>query len=196
MDKHKELDLLYQRTQQILAPHVRFGQVVFGTGDPDAPLCLVGEAPGKNEAEQGVPFVGQAGKNLDALLAAHGISRNDVYITNIVKYRPVSAGAKPGTFRNRTPKREELSLCRSLLMEELQILSPKVVATLGNSPLHAITQDSQIVIGEVHGAPLELGDLPFILVPLYHPASVIYNRELQPTLDRDLESVAQLLRSL
>lgn len=103
MSKTQQLSELYKRTEKDLAPYVRFGTVVFGIGDPDADLVLIGEAPGKNEAEQGIPFVGAAGKTLDALLSAHGILRESVYITNIVKYRPVQDGARPGTFRNRTP---------------------------------------------------------------------------------------------
>ena len=193
MSKTQRLNELYARTEKELTPYVRFGSVVFGVGDPDAELVLIGEAPGKNEAEQGVPFVGAAGKNLDALLAAHGISRKNVYITNIVKYRPVQDGARPGTFRNRTPRRNELLLCRTLLLEELAILSPRVVATLGNSPLRALLDDPSLSVGDLHGQALRDPAFPFLIMPLYHPASVIYNRSLVRTLDGDLDKLAELL---
>ncbi len=193
MSKTQRLNELYIRTERELAPYVRFGTVVFGTGDPDAQLVLIGEAPGKNEAEQGVPFVGAAGKNLDALLAAHGIRRDNVYITNIVKYRPVQNGARPGTFRNRTPRRDELSLCRTLLLEELAILSPRIVATLGNSPLRALLDAPSLSVGDLHGQTLRDPAFPFLIMPLYHPASVIYNRSLITTLDDDLAKLGKLL---
>lgn len=193
MSKTQQLSELYKRTEKDLAPYVRFGTVVFGIGDPDADLVLIGEAPGKNEAEQGIPFVGAAGKNLDALLSAHGILRESVYITNIVKYRPVQDGARPGTFRNRTPRREELSLCRALLLEELAILTPSVVATLGNSPLRALLDDPSLSVGDLHGQALNDPVFPFLIMPLYHPASMIYNRSLIRTLDEDLDRLAKLL---
>ena len=102
-------------------------------------------------------------------------------------------GARPGTFRNRTPRREELSLCRALLLEELAILSPSVVATLGNSPLRALLDDPSLSVGDLHGQALNDPVFPFLIMPLYHPASVIYNRSLIRTLDEDLDRLAKLL---
>lgn len=168
---------------------------VFGQG-PERPfLVLIGEAPGAEETKQSRPFVGKAGRQLDELLEHAGIPRDEVYITNVVKFRPMVKGER--TVRNRTPVREEIDASLPLLREELLILRPQCVATLGNVPLSALLSlcglDRQ-VIGEAHGQALRvtLLDWETALFPLYHPASAIYNRSLLPVCREDAGRLGEL----
>lgn len=168
---------------------------VFGQG-PERPfLVLIGEAPGAEETKQSRPFVGKAGRQLDELLAYAGIPRDEVYITNVVKFRPMVKGER--TVRNRTPVREEIDASLPLLREELLILRPQCVATLGNVPLCALLSlcglDRQ-VIGEAHGQArrVTLLDWETALFPLYHPASAIYNRSLLPVCHEDAGRLGEL----
>jgi DNA polymerase len=162
--------------------------VVFGEGNPSAGIVLVGEAPGEQETLQGRPFVGKAGKNLDGFLAALSLRREDIYITNVVKFRPVKEHPRTRTLSNRPPTREEIDLCFGFLMKELGIVKPKVVVTLGNVALKAVCDDRKAVVGDRHGKPEDilLHGLKFTVFPLYHPASIIYNRELSKTYEEDL----------
>lgn len=172
--------------------------VVFGEGNLSAAIVLVGEAPGEQETLQGKPFVGKAGKNLDGFLGKLGIERNDIYITNVVKFRPVKEHPRTGSLSNRPPSREEIELCFSFLVGELAIIKPRVVVTLGNVALKATCDDRKAVIGDCHGRPIpiELHGLKFTLFPLYHPASIIYNRELAGTYEQDLEKLKGYLGEL
>jgi uracil-DNA glycosylase family 4 len=160
-------------------------QVVFGVGDPDADLMLVGEAPGFHEDKQGYPFVGQAGKLLDKLLAGIGLARDDVYIANTVKCRP------PG---NRDPQPDEKQACEPYLFRQVELIRPKVIATLGN---HATKQLSgkETGITRVHGQPQELkvGALSVLLYPLYHPAAALYTPAMFQVLEEDFARLPQLL---
>lgn len=169
--------------------------IVFGEGNLDAALVLVGEAPGEQETLQGRPFVGKAGQNLDGFLCSLGISREDIYITNVVKFRPVKQHPRTGSLSNRPPTREEIELCFHFLMGELETIRPQVVVTLGNVALKAVTDDRKAVIGECHGRPADvgLGNARFTIFPLYHPASVIYNRDLGETYTQDLEALRAYL---
>jgi uracil-DNA glycosylase len=169
--------------------------VVFGEGNPSAALVLIGEAPGEQETLQGKPFVGKAGQNLDGFLNTLGILRQDIYITNVVKFRPVKEHPRTGSLSNRPPTREEIELCFSFLVNELETIKPTVVVTLGNVALKAVTDDRKAVIGEYHGkaAQLSLHKLDFTLFPLYHPASIIYNRELASTYEEDLTALKSYL---
>ena len=160
---------------------------VFGDGPTDARLILIGEAPGAQEAESGRPFVGKAGKQLDAFLQAVGLERQRLYVTNAVKYRPI----KPGSKANRTPTRSEINQSRPFLMEELSHIQADWIATLGNSPLYALTQDPSLRIGDVHGQSLLWEGRR--LLPLYHPASVIYNQSLKACYAEDLQTLARYL---
>ena len=141
-------------------------QVVFGAGDPQADLMFVGEAPGFHEDKQGYPFVGQAGKLLDKLLAGIGLERSDVYIANVVKCRP------PG---NRDPEPDEIQACESHLFRQIELIRPKVVATLGNFATKLLS-GKPTGITRVHGAEQEvtLGGSRVLLYPLYHPAAALY----------------------
>lgn len=157
---------------------------VYGGGDADAAVVLVGEAPGEQETLQRKPFVGKAGQNLNGFLAVLGMGREDIYITNVVKFRPVKVHPIRGSLSNRPPSREEIALCAPLLCQELGIVAPRVVVTLGNVALRALCQDPCAVIGGCHGRPQPMGD--WELFALYHPASIIYNRGLADTYQQDL----------
>ncbi|MBK5252585.1 MAG: uracil-DNA glycosylase [Peptostreptococcaceae bacterium] len=164
-----------------------YGNVVHGEGNIEAKLVLVGEAPGSKEVELSRPFVGQAGKNLDEFLGIVEIERSEIYITNVVKTRPFKINAKTGRKNNRPPNKEELMFFKGHLHEELKIIEPRIVVTLGNTALRAVTVDEKLVISDVHGRPLEIGNLNFEVFPLYHPAAVIYNRSLRPVYIGDLD---------
>ncbi|MBE5785755.1 MAG: uracil-DNA glycosylase [Clostridiales bacterium] len=169
---------------------------VFGEGPLSPRLMFIGEAPGAEEAKSGHPFVGKAGKQLDALLQAASINRAEIFVTNTVKYRPVNI--KSGRSANRTPAPEELRTGLALLEKELALVKPQIVATLGNTPLKAILLLSgckPLTIGEAHGKilPLALPHGKARLFPLYHPASVIYNRSLAETLEADMKRLGNIL---
>src|SRR3989440_6930306 len=160
-------------------------QVVFGVGNPDAELLFVGEAPGFHEDNQGVPFVGQAGKLLDKLLAGIGLTRADVYICNVLKCRP------PG---NRDPVPDEKEACEPYLFRQVELIRPKVIATLGN---HATKQLSgkETGITRVHGQEqrLKVGSFDVLLYPLYHPAAALYTPAMLTVLEQDFARLPELL---
>src|SRR6516164_10953926 len=140
-------------------------QVVFGSGSPDAELMFVGEAPGFHEDQQGVPFVGQAGKLLDKLLAGIGLTRADVFVANVLKCRP------PG---NRDPLPEEIEACEGHLFRQIELIRPKVVATLGNFATKLLS-GKPLGITRVHGQDqaVTLGGSRVLLYPLFHPAAAL-----------------------
>jgi DNA polymerase len=158
--------------------------VVFGEGNLDADILLIGEAPGEKETKFVKPFVGQAGKNLDEFLQVLELKREEIYITNTVKFRPYKVNPKTGRLSNRPPSKEEIKLCLPFLLKQLDIIKPKIVVTLGNTPLQTITGDNKVLIGENHGRPIKTDK--FYLFPLYHPASIIYNAGLKETYHEDL----------
>ena len=160
-------------------------QVVFGSGDPDAELMLVGEAPGFHEDQQGIPFVGQAGKLLETLLNGIGLSRTDVYIANVLKCRP------PG---NRDPQPEEIEACESHLFRQIELIRPTLVATLGNFATKLLS-GKPAGITRVHGVPQQvtLGGNDVTLYPLYHPAAALYTRAMLSVLEEDFARIPQLL---
>jgi uracil-DNA glycosylase, family 4 len=168
--------------------------VVFGEGDPDAGIVLIGEAPGEKETKLVKPFVGQAGKNLDEFLEVLELKREYIYITNTVKFRPFKVNPKTGRLSNRPPNKNEIKLCLPYLLRQLEIISPKIVVTLGNTPLQAVTGDNGTLIGENHGRPLKMDK--FYLFPLYHPASIIYNAGLKDTYHEDLLKLKEFMKSV
>jgi len=184
-------DDLYKTEKKIL---------VFGEGNADAKLVLVGEAPGKQETIQRRPFVGSAGKNLDEFIEIVGLKRDDLYITNVVKFRPFKVDKDTGRISNRPPTREEIELCRSWLYKEIEIIQPMVVVSLGNVALQALTDDWNKTIGQLHGTPIaiKVGENGFAvtLFPLYHPASVIYRKGLRDTYLNDLQALKKYLQDL
>ena len=156
-------------------------QAVPGVGPANAQIMLVGEAPGAQEDRQGEPFVGPAGQLLTALLAEAGLSRDDVFITNIVKCRP------PG---NRDPAPDEIGACRDYLDGQIAVINPRVVCTLGRPALQTLV-DPQATIGREHGQPREADGVLF--VPLYHPAAALHRDSLRPALLEDMRRLKLIL---
>ena len=163
--------------------------LVFGDGNVHARLILIGEAPGEKEALEGRPFVGKAGKNLDEFLLLSGLKRSDLYITNAVKLRPTKPG-KSGRNVNRAPTASEIEAFRPFLLREIELISPRFVATLGNVPLCALT-GQKLSIGDCHAQMINLG--AYTLYPMYHPASVIYNRALKKVYEADVTKLGELM---
>ena len=165
--------------------------LVFGEGPIGAKVLLVGEAPGEQESLQGRPFVGRAGKNLDHFLEVAGLSRRELYVTNLVKFRPTKI-SPAGRIVNRTPTQEEIRLFQPWLLREIAMIRPECVVTLGNVPLRALA-GNECVIGAAHGRFLrvEVGRV----YAMYHPASVLYNPTLRQTYREDLERLAAHLRN-
>jgi len=163
--------------------------IVIGKGNPDADILFVGEAPGRNEDEQGIPFVGVAGKNLDKLLENVGLSMDDVYIANILKCRPPE---------NRNPLPEEIKAHTPWLLKQIEEIKPKVICSLGNYATKFFLADcnpdkmtSQPGITSVHGKvrDIKVHNKKIKLIPLFHPAAIIYNRSLLLQWNADMEIV-------
>ncbi len=168
-------------------------QLVFGSGNPNADVVFIGEAPGKKEDLTGEPFVGAAGKFLNEMLASIGMNREDVYITNIVKYRPPN---------NRDPLPEEKEAFLPYLQAQLEILQPKVVVTLGRHSGTCFLPDLQI--SKDHGQPKRIklaykgtsDALPLVVLPLYHPAAALYNGGLRTTLMEDFGTIPTIVKTI
>ncbi len=167
-------------------------QLVFGEGNPDADIVFVGEAPGKNEDQQGVPFVGSAGKLLDEMLNSIGLDRADVYITNIVKYRPPN---------NRDPKTEEKEAFLPFLWQQIEAINPLVIITLGRHSMECFLPNQRI--SQAHGQSKRItvkksdgSDWPITIMPLYHPAAVLYNGGLRDTLFTDFSAIPEVINTL
>ncbi len=155
--------------------------VVFGFGSPDSKIVFVGEAPGYHEDKEGKPFVGAAGKLLTKLLSDIGIDRDDVYITNVLKCRP------PG---NRDPRPEEIEACKPLLVTQLQIIKPRIIATLGSFAARTILKRTQ-PMSKIHGHTARIDD--YLVFPTYHPAAALYTRATLKLLEEDFQNIRQLL---
>jgi uracil-DNA glycosylase len=163
--------------------------LVFGKGNANAEIMFVGEAAGRNEDLQGIPFVGAAGKNLDKLLKEVGLTLDDIYITNILKYRPPE---------NRGPLPEEIRAHTPWLIEQIKQIKPKVICSLGNystkffmSEGNVDLMDKQPGITSVHGKVrfVNINGVNIKLIPLFHPAAIIYKRALIPLWEKDMEIV-------
>jgi uracil-DNA glycosylase len=159
--------------------------VVFGSGNADAGLMFVGEAPGASEDEQGIPFVGRAGKLLDSLLEEIGLSRAEVFIANVLKCRP------PG---NRDPQPIEIDNCQGYLRRQVALIEPSVICTLGNFSTKLLRGDPT-GITRLHGRPevLTLGERAVRLYPIYHPAAALYTPRMLETLREDFARLPELL---
>jgi DNA polymerase len=163
-------------------------QLVFGHGNPNADILFIGEAPGKKEDETGEPFVGAAGNFLNTMLASIQLERPDTYITNIVKYRPPD---------NRDPSKEEKEAFMPFLLEQIDVIEPKVIITLGRHSTACFIPDGQI--SEIHGQPtivtVKLPDRTYTLtiLPLYHPAAALYNGGLRSTLLADVQKIPSII---
>lgn len=171
---------------------VQATQLVMGGGNPNADIVFIGEAPGKNEDEQGLPFVGAAGKFLNEMLAAAGMERGDVYITNVVKYRPPN---------NRDPLPEEKAAFLPYLLRQLEIINPKAIITLGRHSMEYFLPDAKI--SQVHGHAVrkkviyhDETEHEWLIIPLYHPAAALYNGGMRQTLIDDFVVAAKLVALL
>jgi uracil-DNA glycosylase family 4 len=169
-------------------------QLVFGAGNPDSDIVFIGEAPGKNEDLKGEPFVGAAGKFLNEMLEMIELKREDVYITNIVKYRPPN---------NRDPQPEEKKAFLPYLQSQLEIIQPKVVVTLGRHSMNCFLPDLQI--SKVHGQPkrvklrLKENDkdtFEVVILPLFHPAAALYNGDMRQTLIDDFALIPAIIEKI
>ena len=161
---------------------------VFGFGNPEADVVFIGEAPGKDEDLQGKPFVGRSGKFLDEMLASIKLRREDVYITNTVKYRPPN---------NRDPRPEEIAECLPWLFEEMNFINPKIIVTLGRHSLNRFFPEEKI--SESHGKILER-KVPSLTTEnffaLYHPAVALYNGSMRKTLIKDFKKLRKVLEKI
>lgn len=158
-------------------------QMVFGDGNPNADIVFIGEAPGKNEDLQGVPFIGAAGKFLNEMLATIGMKREDIYITNIVKYRPPN---------NRDPLPDEKEAFLPYLQAQLEIIKPAIVVTLGRHSMNCFLPDLQI--SKVHGQPKRFKGQVFL--PLFHPAAALYNGSMRQTLLDDFAKIPTVINMI
>jgi len=191
------LNSIYEQTLSAASVFEKTAEdMVYGEGDGKAKLMLIGEAPGAEETRLKRPFVGKAGKNLDEFLEVICQKRCDIYITNVVKFRPFKISEK-GRTSNRPPKRGEIELMLPFLLKEIEAVAPDVVVTLGNVPLRAVSGQKSITIGQCHASKMEAKALShsFTLFPLYHPASIIYNRALGEVYRQDLMELKRFLDS-
>ncbi len=163
--------------------HKNRKNAVPGEGDPDPCIVFIGEAPGRDEDIEGRPFVGRAGKLLDQLLEEVGLSRPEVYITNVVKCRPPD---------NRDPRADEKSICRGYLDRQIALLGPDIICTLGNHATTSFTGEKGI--NNLHGKIMEDGDR--LIIPLYHPAAGLYNPNLVVRMKEDMEKIVEFLNEL
>jgi uracil-DNA glycosylase family 4 len=186
-ERREALKLVWEeaRTCRDCRLHETRTTVVFGSGNADADLMFIGEAPGRNEDERGLPFVGQAGKLLDQLLEEVGLERKDVWICNTLKCRP------PG---NRDPYPNELQSCQKYLFRQIELIEPTVIATLGNFATKLL-RDDPTGIAKLHGQVEErvIGPRRVRLYPVYHPAAALYTRSMVDVLREDFAQLPELL---
>jgi len=182
-DKQKQLDDLKEKIlKDKVCPELASTatQLVMGDGNPDADIVFIGEAPGKNEDIKGLPFVGAAGNFLNEMLATIGLKREDIYITNIVKYRPPN---------NRDPEPDEKAAFLPYLEAQLAIIQPKLVITLGRHSMNCFLPDLQI--SKVHGQPKRYKGQVYL--PLFHPAAALYNGGMRQTLLDDFAAIPRII---
>jgi DNA polymerase len=194
-DKEAGLAAVRQRILDELHDHLReqATNLVFGKGNPNARVLFIGEAPGEQEDKQGVPFVGAAGRELDKLLRSIGLTLSDVYIANILKYRPPN---------NRNPTDDEIRAHTPYLVEQIRVIEPAVVCTLGNFSTKFVLAGFQVDgmksvggITALHGKPkaMTIDGLSFTVFPLYHPAAMLYKPGLRKDLEEDVLAIGAFL---
>ncbi len=193
--KQEQLDAIRQRilSEMVCPLKDAATNLVFGKGNPEAEILFIGEAPGAQEDLQGIPFVGAAGRELDKLLRTINLTLDEVYIANILKYRPPN---------NRDPTTEEIRRHTPYLIEQIKAIRPKVIATLGNfstkfvlSGFSVEGMDSIRGISQLHGREKEMtvNGFTFMVVPLYHPAAMLYKPPLRKALEADFLHMGELL---
>lgn len=181
LDKIKE-EIIKQNICPDLARDAK--QMVFGDGNAEADVVFVGEAPGKKEDEQGLPFVGAAGRFLDEMLMAAGLKRQDVYITNIVKYRPPN---------NRDPYPDEKAAFLPYLQKQLAVIKPKLIVTLGRHSMEVLLPPD-LKISQVHGQPKRYKGQ--VYMPLFHPAAALYTGSMRQTMMDDFARIPAVLAKI
>jgi uracil-DNA glycosylase len=159
-------------------------QVVFGTGNPHASIMFVGEAPGFYEDREGEPFVGAAGKLLTELLRSIGLERSDIYIANVIKCRPPN---------NRDPLPDEIDTCKPFLLQQIQLIQPKLVCTLGNFATQTLLE-KKVGITKVRGQVIQLKN--FVVFPLLHPAAALHQGNLRVPLKEDFQKLKTILMQM
>ena len=197
--KLSQLKIIAQSAEEVVSElrSIRIAnnyQFVPGSGNPNAEIVIVGEAPGKNEALTGLPFVGSAGKLLDTLLASINLNRDEVFITSVLKDRPP---------KNRDPKPDEIKLYGPFLIQQLDVIQPKIVVALGRFAMEFLINQYEIMnemppISKLHGQAIKFKanfGSP-IFLPLYHPAAALYNQRLKSTIFDDFKQIKILLESL
>jgi uracil-DNA glycosylase family 4 len=190
MNRAEELQKLHEYQNKICKCDLKktVTQPVFGNGNPDSEIVFIGEAPGKKEDQTGIPFIGAAGKFLAEMLGTIKMKREDVYITNIVKYRPPE---------NRDPTELEKQQCAEWLRTELEFIKPKLIIFLGRHSMNHFFPD--LKISEAHGKFIhaELSDFPiYNFLPLYHPAAALYNGGLRTELLKDFKKIPEILKKI
>jgi DNA polymerase len=179
---YEELSLEIQKCQKCRLCETAI-QVVVGDGSLDAKIIFIGEAPGKNEDEQGKPFVGRAGKLLTSLIEELGMKREDVWIGNIIKHRPP---------KNRDPKPDEIDACRDFLTKQIEIIKPQVIITLGRFSFNYFVPDGKIT--SERGKLIDIGS--FKVFPVYHPAAALRNKKFLNTLKDDFSKLSEIIKEL
>lgn len=211
MNKQAELEKIRQKIlSQLKCPlKSQATNLVFGKGNPNAKILFIGEAPGEKEDLQGIPFVGKAGKQLDKLLNQIELTIDDIYITNILKYRPP---------KNRDPKIDEIFRHTPYLIEQIKIINPQIIATLGNFStkfilaLNNYDQNSQTLeeyfqnslkkemkkipgIAQIHGQQhtIKFNNKKFKIIPIYHPSAIVYRPSIKQDFENDFKTFAQII---
>jgi len=170
-------------TCTLCALHEGRTNTVPGSGNPDADIMFIGEAPGQYEDEQGIPFVGRSGQYLNYLLDKIGLARTDVFITNVVKCRP------PG---NRDPQKTEMESCKSYLDRQIKTIDPKVIVTVGRFSMAKYFPKGKI--SEIHGKPLYENERAYY--PIYHPAAALRNPRLKRDMEDDFERLLEVIEEV
>ncbi len=164
--------------------HLSRKNVVFGMGNPDAKIMFVGEAPGYYEDIEGIPFVGQAGKLLDKLLREINLSRDEIYIANVMKCRPP---------KNRDPLPQEIEACKPYLLKQIEIIQPSLICTLGRFAFHTL-YGQKLSISKFHGKLHNAAD--FFIYPLFHPAAALHQNAILPYLREDFLKIPEVIKNL
>ena len=180
----QELNASLHNCQRCKLAKLGRSQVVFGVGNPHASIMFVGEAPGFYEDQKGEPFVGAAGKLLNDLLQSAGLSRSEIYIANVIKCRPPN---------NRDPEPDEVETCKPFLMEQIGLIKPKLVCTLGNWATQTL-MERKVGITKVRGQAFYLKD--FVLFPLFHPAAALHQGNLLESLREDFKKLKMYLDTM
>lgn len=185
MHKKEKLEKIEEKMKKADLPLKKgANRLVFGVGDANAEVMFIGEGPGYWEDQKGVPFVGNAGKFLDQMITVAGLNREDVYITNVVHYRPPE---------NRDPKPEELAAFKPYLDKMVEIIEPKIIVTLGRFSMGKFIPN--VLISQVHGKPraLEFLGMKMLMFPMYHPAAGLRNGKIKMRTEEDFKKLKDVL---